>query len=105
MSLGLPGHLARDSLSRALAFAGHCAAFACLAISMSVGIIVATVGDAPGGWAGAALSVVMALALAAVARFPTVTLTVLALVVGTGVVIALTVLIMRPGGFDSTNNA
>jgi len=105
MSLGLPGHLARDSLSRALAFAGHCAAFACLAVSIAVGIIVATIGGASGGWAGAALSGVMVLALAAVARFPTVTLTVLALVVGTGVVLALTVLIMRPGGFESTNNA
>ncbi|MCD5347911.1 hypothetical protein PX701_12800 [Agromyces sp. H3Y2-19a] len=105
MSLGLPGHLARDSLSRALAFAGHCAAFACLAVSISVGVIVATVGGTPGGWAGAALAAIMALALAAVARFPTVTLTVLALVIGTGIMIALTVLIMRPGGFATTNNA
>ncbi|WP_157432294.1 sensor histidine kinase [Agromyces italicus] len=105
MSLGLPGHLARDSLSRALAFAGHCAAFACLAIMIVVSIIVATVGDQPAGWTGAALATVMALAFGAVALFPSVTLTVLALVVGTGVTIAFTMLVMEPGGFESTNNA
>lgn len=105
MSLGLPGHLARDSLSRALAFAGHCAAFACLAITIVVSVVVATVGDRPNGWIGAALATVMALALGAVALYPTVTLTVLALVVGTAVTIAFTMLVMEPGGFESTNNA
>ena len=35
MSLGLPGHLARDSLSRALAHAGHCAAWVCLGIAVT----------------------------------------------------------------------
>lgn len=105
MSLGLPGHLARDSLSRALAFAGHCAAFACLAITIVVSVLVATVGERPNAWTGAALAAVMVLALGAVALYPTVTLTVLALVVGTGATIAFTMLVMEPGGFESTNNA
>lgn len=105
MSLGLPGHLARDSLSRALAFAGHCAAFACLAITIAVSVLVATAGGRPSGWTGAALAAVMLLALIAVARYPTVTLTVLALIVGTGATIAFTILVMEPGGFESTNNA
>ncbi|GAA1778022.1 sensor histidine kinase [Agromyces lapidis] len=105
MSLGLPGHLARDSLSRSLAFAGHCAAFACLTVTIVVSVIVATVGERPNGWTGAALAAVMMLALAAVARYPSVTLTVLALVVGTGATIAFTMLVMEPGGFESTNNA
>ncbi|MFF2274750.1 sensor histidine kinase [Agromyces sp. NPDC058126] len=105
MSLGLPGHLARDSLSRALAFAGHCAAFALLTITIVVSILVATVGERPTGWTGAALAGVMLLALVAVALHPSVTLTVLALVVGTGATIAFTMLVMEPGGFESTNNA
>lgn len=105
MSLGLPGHLARDSLSRALAFAGHCAAFACLAITIVVSLTVATQGDDPSGWMSAALAGLMALALGAVALYPTVTLTVLVLGVGTGVNLAFTMLVMGPGGFESTNNA
>lgn len=105
MSLGLPGHLARDSLSRSLAFAGHCAAFACLTITIVVGLLVAADGEHPGGWIGAGLASVMALALGAVAVFPTVTLTVVALVVGTGATLAFTMLVMEPGGFATTNNA
>ena len=39
MTLGLPSHLARDSLSRALAFAGHCAAQVYLGIAIIVGVM------------------------------------------------------------------
>ena len=75
MTLGLPGHLARDSLSRALAHAGHCAAWVCLGIGAVVGVIGATIGGDPAGWVGAALSTLMAVLLVLVARYPTVTLT------------------------------
>lgn len=105
MSLGLPGHLARDSLSRALAHAGHCAAWVCLGIAVFVGVIGATVAGDPAGWTGAALSAVLAIILVFVARHPTVTLTLLYLVAGTVAVLALTVLVMDPVYlFGSTNN-
>jgi hypothetical protein len=106
MTLGLPGHLARESLSRALATAGHAAAFACLAIMLAIGVIGATVGGDPNGWTGSALIVLMGVLLGFVARFPTVTLTVVYLVVGTAIVYALTVLIMVPeSGYENTDNA
>jgi signal transduction histidine kinase len=106
MTLGLPGHLARESLSRALATAGHTAAFACLAIALAIGVIMATIGGEREGWNGVALVLLMAVLLAFVARFPTVTFTVVYLVVGTGIVYVLTTLIMVPAsGFESTNNA
>ena len=105
MTLGLPGHLARDSLSRALAHAGHCAAWVCLGIGVVVGVIGATVGGDPAGWVGAALSASMAGLLVLVARHPTVTFTLLYLVVGTGAVLILTVLVMDPSyRFETTNN-
>ena len=105
MTLGLPGHLARDSLSRALVHAGHCAAWVCLGIGVLVGAIGATVGGDAAGWIGAALSAIMAILLVLVARHPTVTLTLVYLVVGTGTVLALAVLVMDPAyRFETTNN-
>ncbi|MGW4928004.1 sensor histidine kinase [Agromyces sp. NPDC004153] len=105
MTLGLPGHLARDSLSRALAHAGHCAAWVCLGLGIVVGAIGATVGGDSVGWTGAALCALMALTLLLVARRPTVTWTLLYLVVGTGTVLALTVIVMDPAyRFETTNN-
>ena len=105
MTLGLPGHLARDSLSRALAHAGHCAAWVCLGIGAVVGVIGATIGGDPAGWVGAALTTLMAVLLVLVARYPTVTLTLVYLVVGTGTVLALAVLVMDPAyRFETTNN-
>jgi hypothetical protein len=105
MSLGLPGHLARDSLSRALAHAGHCAAWVCLAIGVFIGVVGATVGGDPAGWTGAGLSAALALILVVVARHPTVTFTLVYLVAGTATVLALTVLVMNPVYlFGSTNN-
>jgi hypothetical protein len=105
MSLGLPGHLARDSLSRALAHGGHCAAWVCLGIGVAIGVIGATLGGDPAGLTGAALSAVLAMILVLVARYPTVTLTLVYLVAGTGAVLALTVLVMNPVYlFGSTNN-
>jgi hypothetical protein len=105
MTLGLPGHLARDSLSRALAHAGHCAAWVCLGLGVVVGAIGATAAGDPAGWTGAALCALMALALLLVARRPTVTSTLLYLVVGTGTVLALTIMVMDPAyRFETTNN-
>ncbi|HET6672769.1 MAG TPA: ATP-binding protein [Agromyces sp.] len=105
MTLGLPGHLARDSLSRALAHAGHCAAWVCLGISAVVAVIGATVDGVTAGWTAAAIDVVLALILVLVARHPTVTLTLVYLIVGTGGVLVLTVIVMNlPFGFASTDN-
>ena len=106
MTLGLPGHLARESLSRSLATAGHAAAFACLGITLAIGVIGATIGGDPDASTGVALILLMIVLLTLVARFPTVTMTVVYLVAGTGIVYALTMLIMVPGsGFESTDNA
>lgn len=105
MSLGLPGHLARDSLSRALGHAGHCAAWVCLGIGVVIGVVSATIGEDPNGWTGAALSAVLAAILLFVARYPTVTLTLLYLVAGTAAVLLLTILVMNPEyRLPSTNN-
>lgn len=105
MTLGLPEHLARDSLSRALGHAGHCAAWVCLGIGVIVSVIGAIVGGDPVGWTGAALAALMAGLLLLVARFPTVTLTLVYLVVGTGVILVLTVIVMDPAyEFETTNN-
>ena len=105
MTLGLPGHLARDSLSRALAHAGHCAAWVCLGISAVIAVIGATVDGVSVGWTAAAISVVLALILVFVARYPTVTLTLVYLIVGTGGVFALTVIVMNLSfEFASTDN-
>lgn len=105
MTLGLPGHLARDSLSRALAHAGHCAAWVCLGISAVIAVIGATVDGVSAGWTAAAISVVLALILVFVARYPTVTLTLVYLIVGTCGVLVLTVIVMNlPFGFASTDN-
>jgi hypothetical protein len=105
MALGLPGHLARDSLSRALAHAGHCAAWVCLGISAVISVIGATVDGVPVGWTAAAIGVVLAVILVFVARRPTVTLTLVYLIVGTCGVLVLTVIVMDlPYGFASTDN-
>jgi hypothetical protein len=105
MTLGLPGHLARDSTSRALVHAGHCAAWVCLGIGVVVGLISGIVLGEPAGWIYAAHLAVMAVVLLLVARFGTVTLTVVYLVIGTGVVVVLTIFVMNPAyGFESTNN-
>ena len=105
MTLGLPGHLARESLSRALANAGHAAAFTCLGVGVALGGIMATLGAQPERWTGALLLIIMILLLILVARYPTVTLTVLYLVVGAGVVLAITIVVMPSGEFSTTNNA
>lgn len=109
MTLGLPEHLARESLSRALAHAGHAAALVCLAIGMIIAAdsVLAGGGDADtrGDLAALVLFAAQAGLLLLVARFPTVTLTVAYLVAGTAVVFALTILVMAPESpFESTNN-
>ena len=105
MNLGLPEHLARESFSRALANAGHCAAFVCLAIAVIVAAESAFTSGGEGDVAAVVLLAAQALLLVLVARFPTVTLTVVYLVAGSAVVFALTVLVMEPGNaIESTNN-
>ena len=105
MTLGLPGHLARDSMSRALANAGHAAAFTCLGIGVVLGGVMATIGAQPERWNVALLLIIMIVLLTLVARYPTVTLTVLYLIVGAGVVLATTIMVMPEGEFPTTNNA
>lgn len=105
MTLGLPGHLARDSLSRALANAGHAAAFTCLGIGVVLGGVMATIGAQPERWNVALLLIIMIVLLTLVARYPTVTLTVLYLIVGAGVVLATTIMVMPDAEFPTTNNA
>jgi len=105
MNLGLPEHLARESISRALAHAGHCAAFVCLGIGMIVAGDSALSGGSRDDLAAFVLLGVQAILLLLVARFPTVTLTVVYLVAGTAVVFGVTILVMMPeNGFASTNN-
>ncbi|WP_448809189.1 hypothetical protein [Agromyces bauzanensis] len=105
MTLGLPGHLARDSLSRALAHAGHCAAWVCLGVAVVIGLIAATIGHDPAGWTTAGLSALLAGILVLVARYPTVTLTLLYLVAGTGAMLVLAKIVMDPVyGLGSTDN-
>jgi signal transduction histidine kinase len=105
MNLGLPEHLARESFSRALANAGHCAALVCLAIGIIVVAESAFVRGGEGDVAAVVLLAAQALLLLLVARFPTVTLTVVYLMAGSAVVFALTVLVMEPeNAVESTNN-
>ncbi|WP_353813311.1 sensor histidine kinase [Agromyces sp. SYSU T00266] len=113
MTLGLPEHLAKASLSRALASAGHAAGAVCLASAMVIAIasiVVEPVGeigpDRQAAVAAFALLAVQAALFALVAFHPSVTLTVAYLLGGTAVVYGLTVLVMAPGnGFETTNNA
>lgn len=106
MTLGLPGHLARDSMSRALATSGHFAAFTCLATAAIVAFVSATSFGDIDDWAALVLTLAMAVFLVALMIFPTVTLTVVYLVAGAAVVCALTIILMGPGGrFADTNNA
>ncbi|MEI5583389.1 MULTISPECIES: sensor histidine kinase [unclassified Agromyces] len=112
MTLGLPEHLAGASLNRALTRAGHSAAAVCLLAAMVLAAASVIDGRA---WGLAdprasatlvlALFAAQALAQAALARWPTVTLTVLTLMVGAAVAFALTTLIVMAGSdFESTDN-
>src|SRR5215203_4870771 len=103
MNLGLPEHLARESMSRALAYAGQCAALVCLAIGMIVaGDAALAAGDAalPGAsrddLAALVLLGVQAILLLLLARHTTVTLTVVYLLAGAAVVFGVTILVMTP---------
>ncbi|MGR0321206.1 sensor histidine kinase [Agromyces sp. ZXT2-3] len=113
MTLGLPEHLARASLSRALASAGHAAGAVCLATALMVAIASVVIGSGPDGISdrraavvATVLIVVQALLYALVTLNPSVTLTVTYLLGGTAVVFGITALVMQPGnGFETTNNA
>lgn len=114
MTLGLPEHLARESLSRALSRAGHWAAAVCLGSALLVTIASAIAASTPMGdgperqrvaLAATALLAIQALLLVLVARFDTVTLTVVSLIAGTAAVFGLTALILDSGGIDNAADA
>lgn len=105
MTLGLPGHLARDSLSRSLVHAGHCAAWVCLGVTAVVGASSGAVDGDPVGWLRAIVAMGLALLLGLVARYPTVTLTLLYLAAGSAAILGLTMVVMEAGSrFENTNN-
>lgn len=106
MTLGLPEHLARESLSRALSRAGHWAAAVCLGSALLLTIASAIAASTPMGegperqsaaLAATALLAIQALLLVLVARFGTVTLTVGSLIAGTAAVFGLTALTLDSG--------
>jgi signal transduction histidine kinase len=110
MTLGLPEHLARESLSRALSRAGHWAAAVCLGSALLVTIASAIAASTPMGdgperqraaLAATALLAIQALLLVLAARFDTVTLTVVSLIAGTAAVFGLTALILDSGEIDN----
>ncbi|MGR2753402.1 sensor histidine kinase [Agromyces arachidis] len=112
MTLGLPEHLARESLSRAITLAGHSAAGVCLIAGMAIAAASVVDGRAwgvPDPRVSAALVLaliaVQAVAQVALMRWPSVTITVVVLVVGAGVAFGVTAVVMLPGSdFESTNN-
>ncbi|MBM7503998.1 sensor histidine kinase [Agromyces aurantiacus] len=115
MTLGLPEHLARESLSRALGGAGHWAAAVCLGAALLLAAVSAVAATTPIGagperqraaLTALALLSAQALLLFLVSRSASVTLTVLALVAGTGAVYGLTVLLLMSGEVeDVADNA
>ncbi len=104
MTLGLPGHLARASLSRALTHAGHCAAWVCLAVTVALGVSGATIDGDPMSWAVVTIAALLAILLVFVARHPIVSLTVLYLVIGAAAMVALTTIVMDAGLQGGTTN-
>ncbi|HEX6955263.1 MAG TPA: ATP-binding protein [Agromyces sp.] len=112
MTLGLPEHLARESLSRSLTLAGQAAAAVCLVVGMAIAAASVIDGRAWGlpdprtaAWIVLALIGVQAVAQLALIRWPSVTLTVVVLVVGAGTAFGVAQVVMQPGSdFDSTNN-
>jgi signal transduction histidine kinase len=113
MTLGLPEHLARESLGRALDRAGYAAAFVCLVAAMAIAVASIIDGRAwgvPDPRMSAMLMFVLVaaqfVAQSALIRWETVTMTVVTLVVGAGVAYGVTEIVMAPGtDFEDTNNA
>lgn len=113
MTLGLPEHLARESLGRALDRAGYAAAFVCLAAGMAIAVASVIDGRAWGvpdprmsAMIVFALIAAQFIAQSALIRWETVTMTVVTLVVGAGVAYGATEIAMAPGtDFETTNNA
>ncbi|MGR0220636.1 sensor histidine kinase [Agromyces sp. ZXT2-6] len=112
MTLGLPEHLARESLSRALDRAGYAAAFVCLLAGMAIAAASVIDGRA-WGLPEPRMSALLVFALIAaqfaaqaiLIRWTTVTMTVITLVVGAAVALGITVILMPASDFDDTNNA
>lgn len=113
MTLGLPEHLARESLGRALDRAGYAAALVCLVAGMAIAVASVIDGRAWGvpdprtsAMIVFALIAAQFIAQSALIRWETVTMTVVTLVVGAGVAYGVTEIAMAPGtDFETTNNA
>jgi hypothetical protein len=113
MTLGLPEHLARESLGRALDRAGYAAAFVCLVAGMAIAVASVIDGRAWGvpdprtsAMIVFALIAAQFIAQSVLIRWETVTMTVITLVVGVGVAYGVTEIVMAPGtDFETTNNA
>lgn len=104
MTLGLPGDVSRDSVSRAIVHAGHVAAWVYLGAGALVSLVFA-LGGASSGWLAAGLLLLMCATLAFVALRRTVASSVLYLVVGAAVTIGITMLAMdSPYGLTTTDN-
>jgi len=86
MTLGLPGHLVQSTLSRAVARAAHWFALTCLIAAVLTSGIVSATGIAPELWITTVIMIALAVLLAALARYRTLTLTVLFLAVGTAAI-------------------
>jgi signal transduction histidine kinase len=105
MALGLPEHLARDALRRAVQRAAHAAAAVCLLAATIVALASAIARDRPDAWYAVAAFVAMAAALAFVALRPSVTSTLLYLAVGAATVFLATLIVMSGDSpFASSNN-
>ena len=96
MTLGLPDHLARESLSRALDRAGYAAAFVCLVAGMAIAVASVIDGRAWGvpdprmsALLVFALIALQFVAQSALIRWETVTMTVLTLVVSITTAVAM----------------
>lgn len=104
MALGLPEHLARDALRRAVQRAAHAAAAVCVLAATIVALTSAIARDRPDAWYAVAAFVVMAAALAFVALRPTVLSTLLYLGVGTATVFLATLIVMSGDSPFATSN-
>jgi hypothetical protein len=105
MALGLPEHLARDALRRAVQRAGHAAAAVCLIAAILIGSIAALARGRADAWIVVVALVVMSAAFVLAGLKPNVPTTLLSLVVG-GVTVYLATTVVMSGDtpFATTNN-
>ncbi|MRG60421.1 hypothetical protein GE115_11170 [Agromyces sp. CFH 90414] len=105
MALGLPEHLARDTLSHGLNRAAQAAALVCLLAAIGVAITSALTGEYPERWWVVLGCLAMAGLLALVAFLPSVLTVIAFLAAGAGVVFMATTLVLTPDSmFPDVNN-